>query len=81
VLDQRGLTQASAAKVLGVGQPKVSALRRYKLAGFSVERLMTLLTAVDQDVEIVIRRKPKTRRIGRISVVAAQRLPAAEMES
>jgi len=71
VLDQRKLTQAKAARVLGVGQPKVSALRRYKLAGFSVERLMTLLTAVDQDVEIVIRRKPKTRRTGRISVVAA----------
>ncbi len=57
VLDQRKLTQAEAAKVLGVGQPKVSALRRYKLAGFSVERLMTLLTALDQDVEIVIKRK------------------------
>jgi predicted XRE-type DNA-binding protein len=71
VLDQRKLTQAEAAKVLGVGQPKVSALRRYKLAGFSVERLMTLLTALDQDVEIVIRQKPRSRRDGRISVVAA----------
>ncbi|MEK6629678.1 MAG: helix-turn-helix transcriptional regulator [Acidobacteriota bacterium] len=71
VLDQRKLTQAEAAKVLGVGQPKISALRRYKLAGFSVERLMTLLTALDQDVEIVIRQKPRSRRDGRISVVAA----------
>lgn len=71
LLDQRKLTQAEAAKVLGVGQPKVSALRRYKLAGFSVERLMTLLTALDQDVEIVIRQKPRSRRDGRISVVAA----------
>lgn len=43
--------------VLGVTQPKVSARRHYKLAGFSVERLMNLLTALDQDVEIVIRRK------------------------
>ena len=71
VLDQRKITQAEAAKVLGVGQPKVSALRRYKLAGFSVERLMTLLTALDQDVEIVIKRKPRSRRTGRISIVAA----------
>jgi predicted XRE-type DNA-binding protein len=71
VLDQRKLTQAEAAKVLGIGQPKVSALRRYKLAGFSVERLMTLLTALDQDVEIVIKRKPRFRRTGRISIVAA----------
>ena len=71
VLDERKLSQADAAKVLGVTQPKVSALRHYKLAGFSVERLMKLLTALDQDIEIVIRRKPRSRKAGRISVVAA----------
>jgi hypothetical protein len=43
VLEQRKLSQADAAKVLGVTQPKISALRHYKLAGFSVERLMNLL--------------------------------------
>jgi hypothetical protein len=32
---------------------------------------MTLLTALDQDVEIVIRRKPRSRKAARISVVAA----------
>ena len=48
-----------------------TASRHYKLAGFSVERLMNLLTAVDQDVEIVIRRKPRSRKSGRISVVGA----------
>lgn len=65
------LTQAAAAAKLGVSQPKVSALANYKLDGFSVERLMTFLTALDQDVEIVIRRKPSSRGAGRISVVAA----------
>ena len=64
VLEERKLSQADAAKVLGVTQPKVSALRHYKLAGFSVERLMNLLTALDQDVEIVIRRKPRSRKAG-----------------
>jgi predicted XRE-type DNA-binding protein len=73
VLEERKLAQADAAKVLGVTQPKVSALRHYKLAGFSVERLMNLLTALDQDVEIVIRRKPRSRKAGRISVVADPR--------
>jgi predicted XRE-type DNA-binding protein len=72
VLGARMLSQADAAKVLGVTQPKVSALRRYKLAGFSLERLMNLLTALDQDVEIVIRRKPRSRKLARISVVAEQ---------
>ena len=71
VLQQRQLSQADAAKMLGITQPKISALRHYKLAGFSVQRLMNLLTALDQDVEIVIRRKPRSRKTGRISVVAA----------
>jgi predicted XRE-type DNA-binding protein len=77
VLDGRKLSQEDAAKVLGVTQPKVSALRHYKLAGFSVERLMNLLTALDQDVEIVIRRKPRSRKVARISVVAACDLQTA----
>jgi predicted XRE-type DNA-binding protein len=71
LLEERNLAQAHAAKVLGVTQPKVSALRHYKLDGFSVERLMNLLTALDQDVEIVIRRKPRSRKAARITVVAA----------
>jgi predicted XRE-type DNA-binding protein len=71
VLEARKLSQTDAAQVLGVSQPKVSALRHYKLVGFSVERLMNLLTAVDQDVEILIRRKPRSRKAGRIRVVAA----------
>jgi predicted XRE-type DNA-binding protein len=71
LLQERKLSQADAAEALGVTQPKVSALRHYKLAGFSVERLMNLLTALDQDIEIVIRRKPRSRKMGRISVVAA----------
>jgi predicted XRE-type DNA-binding protein/phage-related protein len=71
VLEARELSQADAAKVMGLTQPKISALRHYKLAGFSLERLMNLLTALDQDVEIVIRRKPRSRKAARISVVAA----------
>ncbi len=71
VLAKRRLTQAAAAEKLGVSQPKVSALGRYKLDGFSVERLMTFLTALDQDVEIKIRKKPRSRAAARISVIAA----------
>jgi predicted XRE-type DNA-binding protein len=71
VVARRRLTQVAAAEKLGVNQPKVSALAGYKLKGFSVERLMTFLTALDQDVEIVIRKKPRSRAAGRISVIAA----------
>jgi predicted XRE-type DNA-binding protein len=69
ILDEQHLAQAAAATRLGLNQPKVSALRNYKLEGFSVERLMTLLNALDQDVEIVIRAKPRSRAAARISVV------------
>jgi predicted XRE-type DNA-binding protein len=71
VIARRRLTHAGAAEKLGINQPKVSALANYKLDGFSVERLMTFLTALDQDVEIVIRKKPRSRAMARISVVAA----------
>ena len=68
---ERRLTQADAASALGINQPKVSALQRYKLEGFSVERLMTFLMALGQDIEIVIRKKPRSRPAARITVVAA----------
>jgi hypothetical protein len=43
----------------------------YQLESFSVERLMNFLTALDRDVDIVIRRRPGPRRGGRIVVTAA----------
>ena len=71
VMLRRHLNQVAAAHKLGVNQPKVSALANYKLDGFSVERLISFLTALDQDVDIVIRSKPRSRATARISVVAA----------
>lgn len=70
-LKERRLTQTAAAGVLSLSQPKVSALRNYKLDGFSVERLMSLLTALDHDVEILVKRKPRSKNSGRITVVVA----------
>ena len=58
VIARQSLTQIAAAKKLKINQPKISALANYKLEGFSVERLMTFLTALDQDVEIIIKNKP-----------------------
>lgn len=58
ILMQRNLSQSEAARVMGVDQPKVSALVRGRLAQFSTDRLLTFLTALDQDVDIVVR--PKT---------------------
>jgi predicted XRE-type DNA-binding protein len=58
IIAERGLTQVQAGEVLGIEQPHVSHLVRGRLSGFSVERLMGFLTALDHDVEIVV--KPAT---------------------
>ena len=71
IVQARGLSQAEAAKKMGISQPKVSALQNYKLEGFSVERLMTFLTALDLDVDIVIRTKSDRKKPARVTVTAA----------
>lgn len=60
LLDANGLSQSAAAQLLGMPQPKVSAIRNYKLRGISLERLMQALLALNQQVEIVVKpgRKP-----------------------
>jgi predicted XRE-type DNA-binding protein len=69
-IQQKRLSQSQSATMLGINQPKVSALAKYRLEGFSVERLMRFLTALDRDVEIVIRKKPRSR-AARVYVTAA----------
>jgi predicted XRE-type DNA-binding protein len=68
IVKARDLTQVQAAGVLGIDQPKVSALLRGRLGGFSVERLMRLLTRLDQDVDIAVHPKADARPVGRIAV-------------
>lgn len=72
LIEERGLTQEKAAKVLGTTQPQVSALMRGKPTSVSVGRLMEFLTILGQDVEVTV--KPtRRRRPGRMTVV----VPAA----
>lgn len=59
ILRKRRLTQVQAAVILGVDQPKVSALVRGRLAGFSIERLLRFLLLLGADVSITI--KPRQR--------------------
>jgi predicted XRE-type DNA-binding protein len=55
IIEQRGLTQVEAAKLLGINQPKVSALKRGRLTQFSIDRLMRFLVALGQGVDISVR--------------------------
>jgi predicted XRE-type DNA-binding protein len=71
ILAERKLTQAKAAALLGVDQPKVSALLRGKLDGFSTDRLFRFLNALGQDVEIVVRLRRRTKGRARTRVITA----------
>jgi predicted XRE-type DNA-binding protein len=76
IIQGRHLSQTAAARLLDLNQPKISALVNYRLEGFSVERLMHFLNALDRDIEIVIRKKPRSRRSARVMVTESQ-LPNA----
>ena len=68
LLKERRVKQTDAAAILRIPQSKVSALANYRLDHFSVEKLMSFLNALDQDVEIVIR--PSREAVGHTSVFA-----------
>ena len=67
IIKQRGMTQAEAAKELGIKQPHVSLLVRNRAGSFSMGRLMEFLTALGQDVEIAVR--PSRKEHGEMSVM------------
>ena len=64
LLQAEGLTQAAAAKRLGIAQPHVSELKHYKLSRFSSERLLHYITLLNRDVEIFIRPRAATDNSG-----------------
>jgi predicted XRE-type DNA-binding protein len=66
ILRQRDLTQAAAAQLMGIDQPKVSAMLAGQFRGYSVERLMRFLVALGHDVEIVV--KPRKRGVAELRV-------------
>lgn len=68
MIERRGLSQAQAARVLKVDQPKVSALERGRLSGFSVERLMRFLLLLGNDIEIVVTERRRSRSRPRLRV-------------
>ncbi|PIU92141.1 MAG: transcriptional regulator [Armatimonadetes bacterium CG_4_10_14_3_um_filter_66_18] len=76
IATHRHLTQAETARLLGTTQPKVSDLLAGKLAGFSLERLIRFLNALDRDVQIVVTPKPRSRRQATTRVTGAVAGPA-----
>lgn len=68
ILEDKNLGQAAASELLGIPQPKVSAIVNGKVQGISMQKLMELLNDLGIDVEIVIK---ATSQKGRIHVTAA----------
>jgi len=69
LIESKGLTQVQAARIMGIDQPKVSALLAGHLSGFSTDRILRFLTALGADIEIGLRPAPKGRARGTLRVV------------
>ena len=67
-IQRRRLTQSQAAAILGVDQPKISALKQGKLSGFSIERLMRLLLVLGRDIEITVKERSRSKSVARLRV-------------
>lgn len=70
IIEEKGLTQIAAAKLLEIDQPKVSALSTGRLAGFSLERLFRFLNILDQDITIKVSPKKRTNKKAEVKVNA-----------
>ena len=66
IIQHKHLSQVQAASLLGIDQPKISALMKGKLSGFSVERLFRFLTILGRDIQILIKPKSRKRLQGRV---------------
>jgi predicted XRE-type DNA-binding protein len=71
IIHGRALTQAQAASVLGLTQPKISALLKGRFRGISEHRLLECLTRLGRDVHIVIKPTPLRRSNGRLTLSVA----------
>ncbi len=71
ILIGRKLTQVSAAKLLGISQPDVSKLMNIRPYGFTLDRLLAVLTTLSRDIEIRVTKAPRSRRAGHIRATLA----------
>ena len=71
ILKRRKLTQTKAAGLLGISQADVSKLMNVRPYGFSLDRLIAILTRLERDVEIRVTKTPASRRAGKVKAVLA----------
>jgi predicted XRE-type DNA-binding protein len=71
ILKRRKLTQTKAAALLGISQADVSKLMNVRPYGFSLDRLIAILTRLERDIEIRVTKSPASRRTGKVKAVLA----------
>jgi len=71
IIKKRKLTQTQVAEILGVDQPRISSLLRGRFDLFSFDMLMQFLKVLGQDIEIVVKPKPRNRKHAHLSVVSS----------
>ncbi len=69
IIKHRHLTQTQAGEILGMPQPKLSGMLRGHFRGISEAKMLECLNRLGRDVEILIRKAPRTHATGRTSVV------------
>jgi len=70
IIKLSNLNQANAGELLGINQPKVSALLGGNLAGFSTDRLIRFLNLLGRDIDIIIKEKSVSRKYGHVHVIS-----------
>ena len=73
IIRKRKLTQKQVAIILGVHQPRISTLLKGNFDLFSVEKLMHFLQLLGKDIDIVVKDKPRNRKVARLNVVSSER--------
>jgi predicted XRE-type DNA-binding protein len=59
VLDQRGLSVRAAESLTGIAASEFSRIRNVKLARFTLDRMITILGKLDQEVELTVKVRPR----------------------
>lgn len=71
IIKRRKLTQAQAAVLLGITQPKLSGMLRGQFRGISETKMLECLTRLGRDIEIVVKTASRSRSEGHVSVIFA----------
>ena len=70
VLDRRKLSVRAAQALTGVAASEFSRIRNVKLAPFTLDRMITILGKLDQDVELTVRVRPRRKPAPRMARLA-----------